>query len=84
MNYSELSQLSRSELIDAQQAAIMQCDNETLRRISNILTGFQNVPQNAVQRMTYLNDEVEDVEFAPESPSYDYRSHFHTFLTRAR
>ena len=74
MNYSQLSQLNRAQLIEAQEAAILSCDHITLRRISDILTGFDRLNQEpaAPAQFTWLAAEVPDLTGDDE---YDELAH---------
>ena len=54
--------MSRSQLIEAQEVAMANMDNDTLRKIAIVMVGFK--PQSLRQDpkpMTYLKEEVQDV-----------------------
>ena len=63
MTYSQLTQLSRPALLQAQQDAIMTQDHATLKRIANIMTGFSNLikEEPKEQPQIWMKREVEDV-----------------------
>ena len=70
MNYAQLSQLNRAQLIEAQEAAILTQDTDTLRRIADLLVNFERLQtpaqNDSAQGLTWLNAEVEDIDDAPD------------------
>lgn len=74
MNYSTLTSMTRAQLIEAQEQAIMTCDHNTLRRISDVLTGFDRLNREpaAPAQFTWLSAEVPDLTGDAE---YDELAH---------
>lgn len=93
MNYANLMNMTRRQLIEAQEVAIMEQDTLTLQRIANIMTNFNSQVERAERRtvisdtqyetdngLVWLNDEVEDAIEAGEATTL--RARFTAFLTR--
>ena len=77
MNYAQLSQLNRAQLIEAQEAAILTQDTDTLRRIADLLVNFERLQtpaqNDSAQGLTWLNAEVEDINDVTEmSGDFDW------------
>ena len=77
MSYAELIEMNHSQLIDAQARAMREMDNETLRKIAKVMTGFRpEIPRKKQVPVTYLKKEVEDIVDTPAPTRDDWRTGF--------